>query len=374
MAFIPDGVQDLLSAECERKQKVIDTLQKRYQSYGYAQIETPTFEYYDTLSEIKNTVDKDATLKIIDKDGKILVLRPDVTTPIARMSAAHYGDSLEYLKLRYTMQVFRTNKKDRRKEMTQVGIEYLGKKTPYSDGEVITLAIEGLLDCGVSAFQIDIGQTEYVKALLENIGRKKEIQRLLANKNFIGLSQAVEKLEVDEQRKKAIKKIPYLYGSIEQVLQNAYTGSEQARQALGQLEATYEMLCLQGYQQYLSFDLGMMQDLNYYTGIIFKGYMNDYGKPVLSGGRYDDLMQQYHKETSATGFGVYVDNLLEAMETGGVAIPTGGVSDYLVIGQDVEAVLTRSKQLRDRGGSVEYLIKDPKEVGDLRKGKNVVII
>ena len=229
------------------------------------------------------------------------------------------------------------------------------------------------MNSGVTDFQIDIGQTEYIKALLEGIENHDEIKHCIANKNFISLSEVIEKLEIDNEYKQALKQIPFLYGNIDEILAGVYIKNKRAEEAIERLKYTYEMLKTQGYEKYISFDLGLTQDLDYYTGIIFKGYMKNFGKPVLSGGRYDYLTQQYKQEIKATGFGIDIDNLMEALENNEILVGSEQFTDYLVVGNNAETVLKKSKELRAKGNSVEYIIgMDTGEIHKIRNIKKVV--
>ncbi|MBQ9624841.1 MAG: ATP phosphoribosyltransferase regulatory subunit [Clostridia bacterium] len=355
MAFIPEGVKDTLCKESENKDKLIKALKELYRSYGYRKIETPTFEYYDTFFEIKNTVDKDRALKIIDSDGKILILRPDVTTPIVRTVINNFKDRKDYLKFYYNMNIFRKSDFETygKKEYTQVGIEFIGKNRSFCDSEAITLAIKSLKSCCDEAFKIDIGQTAYLKALLSGIENKQAIKETIANKNMIALGEQLENTSVEKEIKEALLKVPYLYGSMEEIEKEAIICNEGTKQAMESLKHIYEALKLQGLDSYVSFDLGMMQELNYYTGVIFRGYAYGCGKSVLSGGRYGNLFEEEDKDFSGVGFGIDIDGLLSV-----ITKKESIKSDYIVVGSDLKKVLEKSAELRNQGYTVESLLKD----------------
>ncbi|MBQ5851027.1 MAG: ATP phosphoribosyltransferase regulatory subunit [Lachnospiraceae bacterium] len=355
MAFIPEGVKDTLCKESEVKDKVIHSLKELFRSYGYRKIETPTFEYYDTFSEIKNTVDKDKTLKIIDSDGKILVLRPDVTTPIVRSVLSNFKDRKDYLKFYYNVNVFFKSDalSDGKKEMTQVGIEFIGGNRSFCDSEAIALAILSLKETCGQGFQVDIGQTAYLYALLNGIKDKEQLKKAISNKNMIALGDLLESMEIDENIKQALSKVPYLYGSMEEIEKEAIICNEGPMLAMNSLKEIYAVLKQQGLESFVSFDLGMMQELNYYTGVIFKGYVEGYGKVVLSGGRYGNLFEEGDDNFSGVGFGIDMDSLLES-----AGKKTSIKSDYIVVGSDVDKVIKKSTELRKKGYIVEGLLKD----------------
>lgn len=355
MAFIPEGVKDTLCKESENKDKVIHNFKKLYRSYGYRKIETPTFEYYDTFCEIKNTIDKDKTLKIIDGNGKILVLRPDVTTPIVRAVLSNFKDRKSYLKFYYNMNIFRKSNTEsyEKKEHTQVGIEFIGDNKAFCDCEAVTLALLSLKGCCEENFQIDIGQTAYLTALLKGVENKEKIKKVIANKNMIALGEILEDINIEEKTKRALLKVPYLYGSMEEVEKEAIICNDGTRAAMESLGGIYRVLKLQGLEKHVSFDLGMMQELNYYTGVIFRGYAYGYGKPVLSGGRYGNLLEEADDNFSGVGFGIDVDGLLASIEN-----KRSIKSDYIVVGSNINDVILKSAELRSKGYVVESLTKD----------------
>jgi len=361
--FIPEGVEDLHSTQYEIKENTIMKMKKIFKAYGYRQILTPTFEYYDLFSEKEGTIHKDEMFKIIDRDGKILVLRPDVTTPIARMVAANYKDFPGYLKFSYATNVFRVHDQQNvmKKEFTQTGIEYLGNDKPDSDAEVISLAIECLKSCGLEDFQIDLGQAGYFKGLMHKVDISPEeriqIRTLIENKNFVELDQLLKNLKLDVDFKNRISEIPYLYGRPEEVMKKArkYICNEEMERAIENLNSVYEILKTYGYEEYLIVDLGLLHHIHYYTGVIFKGYVNHYGKTILSGGRYDQLTKHYGSNMPATGFGLNIDQLLEAMKLYSIQEKVECSTDYLIIYTEStrQEGFKLGKKMRERGWIVE---------------------
>lgn len=337
--FIPTGVEDIHFNEYRRKENLVHSIQKLFKGFGYRQILTPTFEYYDLFSNIEGTVDMDQMIKMIDENGKILVLRPDVTTPIARMVAANYKIYLGNLKFSYVTNVFRMNdgKNDSKREFTQAGIEYLGNSKVEADGEVIALAIRSLLDCGVNDFKIDIGQINFFKGLLKEFNitsqEKKNIRNLVERKNFPELEKVIHNIEGEKEIKKAMLAMPYLYGAPKDVLKTAkeYIFNEQMEGALKNLSELCDVLMDYGYEDYFDVDLGLVNRLDYYTGPVFQGYILNHGKEILSGGRYDNLTQQYGYKKVATGFGLNVDELLKAMNKYEDSEEYKCYTDYLII-------------------------------------------
>ncbi|QEK11909.1 ATP phosphoribosyltransferase regulatory subunit [Crassaminicella thermophila] len=361
--FVPEGVEDTHCNMYEIKENIIMKIKKIFKSFGYRQILTPTFEYYDLFSGVEGTIHKDEMFKFIDGNGKILVLRPDITTPIARMVATNYKLCSGYLKFSYATNIFRINDEQNgeRREFTQTGIEYLGNDKPDSDAEVVSLAIKSLISCGIKDFKIDLGQAGYFKGLIKesNISKteQEKIRDLIENKNFAELQSIIDQLYTSEFIKNAIMKIPYLYGKPEKVINDAekLVCNDEMEKALENLKCVYDILKNYGYEDEISIDLGMIHHINYYTGVIFKGYINNYGKTILSGGRYDNLTKQYGHYMPATGFGLNIDNLLEVLSMYKVNEDFTCTTDYLVLydKKNRQKGLKLAEQLRERGFIVE---------------------
>ncbi|MCP8616110.1 ATP phosphoribosyltransferase regulatory subunit [Salirhabdus salicampi] len=321
---IPEGVWDLYSSDFETKENTISQIKTLFNRFGYKQVQTPIFEYYELFTETKATIEKDRMIKLIDRDGRILVLRPDVTIPIARMVANDYQDGKEQssFKLSYITNVFRvrTDKKvQQNREFTQAGVEFFGQESIDADVEVITMAIQSLQKLGFEGFTIDIGQANFFKELINGSGLSVEqfnqVRYLIEHKNFAELSRLVETLSIETNYREAILNIPSLYGKGEELFRKAeqFIMTKKMEEELNKLREVYEHLVEDGYEQFVTLDLGLINHLNYYTGTIFQGFVPEYGKPIVVGGRYDHLCKQFGYEIPATGFGIYVDDLIEAM-------------------------------------------------------------
>ena len=371
--FIPQGVEDTHSDNFEVKENVILKFKNICKGHGYRQILTPTFEYYDLFTRAEGTINKDKMFKMIDSDGKILVLRPDITTPIARMVATNYKSTPGYLKFSYATNVFRINDEQcgNKREFTQAGIEYLGDDKPDSDAEVISIAIKNFIECGIDQFQIDLGHAGFFKGLINGCGiyseGKKLLHNLIENKNGGELAQFLKNYDLSPQHKEAILELPNLFGSPESVLRRAekYVCNDDMLKAIHNLKDVYNILCQYGYGQYLSLDLGLINNINYYTGLIFKGYVSKFGKAVLSGGRYDDLSKQYGHYMPATGFGINIDELLEAMKMFKLKEEFMCYTDYLILYEEESRKkgFELASILRDKG----FIVESDKLYKDLKK-------
>lgn len=362
-SYIPEGVADTHCSEFEMKENIITSVKNTMKTYGYRQVQTPTFEYYDLFTSVEGSVQRDEMFKFIDGNGKILVLRPDVTTPIARMVAANYRNCTGYLKFSYVTNIFRINEEQSglKKEFTQAGIEYLGNEKPDADAEAVAVGIKSLLNFGFKDFQIDLGQARYFKGLINELGISKEeqnkIRSLIECKNFGELKSYLKHGKIPARLKEIIFEMPYLYGKPEEVIHQArkMACNQDMIEAIDNLRDVYIILKNYGYEQYISIDLGLIHHMDYYTGVIFKGYINNFGKPILSGGRYDNLTKQYGYYMPATGFGLNIDEIMEVLRMKNLNKEYRCYTDYLVLYPEGnrEKGMSLAEKLRDRGFIVE---------------------
>jgi len=361
--LFPEGVDDIHSDEYELKEDLVADIRTMFKSYGYRQVGTPTFEFYDLYSGIDGTIDVTEMFKIIDSDGKILVLRPDATIPVARMAAMNYRHSDGYLKLSYITNIFRHNESERgnRREFTQAGIEYMGSSKTWCDAEVIAIGIKMLLGFGLKDFHIDMGHAGFLGQLLEGSGldgQKTEILcKFIEDKNYSELSLYLGRLKIDENVKNAIIKLPRLYGKPSEVIERAEDVilNEEMRNSLEDIKAVYNMLKMQGMEKYIHFDLGFTNQFNYYTGVIYKGYVSNYGRVLLAGGRYDKLMEQFGEGKPACGFGFNVDQLIEAMNIYEINQAYDCHTDFHIVFSDANMVSAQAlaESMRRKGMIVE---------------------
>lgn len=321
--YIPEGTRDILFQECSGKIELENILRKIYIDSGFLEVISPTLEFYDVFSGENATLPQEKMYKLFDSQGRILVLRADMTTPIARIAATKLRDIAHPLKLCYTSNVYRLNESlnGKNSEFTQSGIEIIGVKSIKADAEVIITGIAALLECGLKDFKVELGQAEFFKAIMEEIDlmddEKEKLRRFIEDKNFTALSELLQDKEdkIDEKNLCILKELPKLFGDIK-VLDKAaeLTDNVKALEALESIRKVYNIIQSTGLSAYLSIDLGMVQNLNYYTGIIFRGYAHGVGGSILSGGRYDNLLSQFGEEQPATGLAIDVDSIMVALE------------------------------------------------------------
>ena len=296
-------------------------MRRRFLRCGYHEIETPMFEYYDVFSEGIGSVRQEKMIKFFDNHGRILALRPDITMPISRVVSTRMRNSKLPLRLCYISQAFGDDNSVNieQKEFTQAGIELMGESSVSADAEVIWMAIQSLLDVGLERFQIVIGQVDFFKGLMEEIGLEQEkaeqLRLYLDRKNMLDAEMLLRDEAVSGSVRRRISQIATLFGERD-VLETAKTISAypRCRAAVKNLEEVYDILSKCGFEKYLSIDLGMLKDLNYYSGIIFRGVIDDLGHSLLAGGRYDALCETFGRDLPATGFAIGIKRVLVSLE------------------------------------------------------------
>lgn len=317
----PGGVKDTYGIECARKLKVEKGVHDVMKLYGFRDIETPTFEYFDIFSKERGTVPSKEMFKFFDRGNNTLVLRPDVTPSIARCVAKYQKDEQMQIRLCYTGNTFvnTSQYKGKLQEVTQVGAELYNDETSDADAEMIAMMVECLLKSGLEEFQLEIGHAEIFRGLVEEAGfqpaETEKLRNLIVSKNFFGVEALLDKLTVSAALKEIFQKLPDLLGDLPECIAfvKERTGSERVLGALERLLKVEEMIKTYGYSDYITVDLSMLSQYSYYTGVIFRAYTYGNGEAIATGGRYDSLVSQFGKEAPAIGLAIVIDQLMLAL-------------------------------------------------------------
>lgn len=365
----PDGVRDIYNGECQQKLMLQEKLHEVLLTYGYHDIQTPTFEFFNIFSqEIGTTPSKDL-YKFFDKEGNTLVLRPDFTPSIARSVAKYYTEEDMPVKLCYMGNTF-INSSDyqgRLKETTQCGVELIGDASAAADAEILAMVVASLQASGLKDFQISVGHARFFQGLVEAAGlsedEEEELRELIANKNFLGVEEFIQNLNPEEK----LKKLFLLLGSFETSAEDLEEAKQNAASypsilsAIKELEELNEFLTIYGIDKYISFELGIISSYHYYTGIIYAGYTFGTGEPIVRGGRYDKLLNYFGKSAPSIGFAITVDQLLSALSRQKVQLKVNENS-ALVAFSDThkKEALARAAQLRHQGIRVTTILMDDK--------------
>lgn len=316
----PEGVRDIYGKEYGMKLHIQNTLHQVMKLHGFRDIETPTFEFFDIFSKERGTVASKDMYKFFDRDGNTLVLRPDITPSIARCVAKYYKEETLPIRLCYMGNTFINNSsyQGKLKEITQLGAELINDDSIEADAQIIALTIECLLKAGLKEFQVEIGEADFFRSLVNeanfNEEEEDELRVLIENKNLFGVEDMVLNKSISGDLKEVFLTLPNLFGTLDTLtLAKSLTKNERALQAIQRLERIYSILTLYGFEKYVTFDLGMLNRYNYYTGIIFNVYTYGTGDIVAGGGRYDNLVAQFGKPAPAIGLGIAVDQLILAL-------------------------------------------------------------
>jgi ATP phosphoribosyltransferase regulatory subunit len=324
----PEGTNDLLFEECVARRYVEKTLSQVFSSRGFNEVVTPGFEFYDVFTSSLSAIPQEVMYKMTDKQGRLIVMRPDSTMPIARLTATRLQNLPKPIRLFYTQPIYRNNPglTGRRDETVQTGIELLGASGIRADLEVIVTAIEALSKC-VPNFRLEIGHAGFFRALAEQLpitdDLREDIRKTIESKDYAALNSILDGLE-DSKQVQAIRRLPRLFGG-EEVFSEAapLCSDEKSRQTIEYLHELYSALTQNGLGNRIIVDLGLVQRNDYYSNIVFSAYVEECGDAVLLGGRYDQLLGCFDLPMPAIGFAINVDAIskivLEGKKIGKIA-------------------------------------------------------
>ncbi len=361
----PEGVRDVYGKECARKLTIENKINNIFNLYGFHNVQTPTFEFFDIFNKERGSVPSKNLYKFFDREGNTLVLRPDLTPSIARIAAKNYMDVNVPVKLCYNANTYINNSElqGKLKEITQLGCELIGDDSVEADAEMVALVVNSLKSAGFDKFLVEIGQVDFYKGLLEECGFEDDVEEELRvrieNKNFFGVEELLDSKDIPSNVKDTFLKLPSLFGSSD-VLDKAkeLATNEKSLKAIEKLEEVYSILVDYGVADYISFDLGMLSNFNYYTGIIFKAYTYGTGDAIVAGGRYDKLLSQFGKDSAAIGFAVYMDQLLMAMSSQKMEGDTDYAYEVLIYDTELrKTALQLATGLREKGIKTELIPK-----------------
>lgn len=312
----PDGVRDIYNGECEDRLIIESCIHNVFRSYGYQDIKTPSFEFFDVFNKDRGSVAANNMYKFFDRDNNTMVMRPDITPGIARCAAKYYENEASPLRLCYLGNTFINSSKyqGRLKENTQAGCELIGDSSDRADAEMIALLIESILSTGLKEFQVEVGHVGFFDGIAAEAGLSDEavsaMKEIIRNKNLFSIETLLDKENVADEYKDVFFRLPQMFGDAS-ILDDAagMTANLTALNAINHLKRVYELLTVYGFEKYVTFDLGVLSELDYYTGVIFKAYTYEVGEPIANGGRYDSLIGQFGSDKASIGFGITVDFL-----------------------------------------------------------------
>ncbi|MCH4313753.1 ATP phosphoribosyltransferase regulatory subunit [Clostridioides difficile] len=297
----------------KKRYKLKREIDKLFLDEEYFQIEPQLFEEYDEFTTINNKIPEESMVKVVN--GKVMVLRADITTSIIKSLVPRWEDGLK-LKLFYNSSIYKNKNTVGIKEIRQIGCEHLGEASVEADREVVKLALK-ILEKYNNNFILEVGSSKYIHGLLEELNLNKncenQIKNLLYTKNTHELKVYIEELKIKREVKELLSNILSLQGNLYNVIEksNKFYCNNKMKQALEELKQVNNLIEECNFLDKARFDLSMITMLDYYEGIMFRGYYPNSYKEILSGGRYDSLTKEYGKEIPAIGFTLSVDELMK---------------------------------------------------------------
>ncbi len=312
----PEGTKDYLALESRAIRCAEKRLSALYKSKGYEKVMTPTIEFFDVFNRESSGYSPENLYSLTDSYGRLLVLRPDSTLPIARLASTRLQNAVLPLRIYYNQSVFlrQKNLTGRSDESTQSGIELMGVGGIRADLEVIATAVEAIESCTSADFKLEIGHAGFFKDLCSNLNVDEEtvgsIYDCVESRNFVSLNKILDKIG-ENSVTECIRNLPRFFGGLDIIEKAKQIGI--GHESLEYLKELYIQLEKMGLSEKIIIDLSLVNRTNYYTGIIFKGYLDGSGISVVSGGRYDSLAGEFGKDMPSTGFGIETGALATVM-------------------------------------------------------------
>ena len=348
-------MRDVLPPETQRLRAVEDLLRARFAAYGYGEVRTPWLEFADTL-EAAGDDTLSAGYRLHDEQGHELMVRTDMTVPVARMAADRCDDDPLPLRFSYVAPSIRPWAPQRGQdgEFQQAGAELLGLDSAETDAECVALLCDALAGLGLREYTVTLGSAAYQAALIGSLGLpeddRKTFTEALGDRDYPLVESVAGNAQVDDEALKAVWRILELSGGEETLGQARKLARTRVMQdAVARLARVRDLVEEVGFGGHLAFDFGLMQDLDYYSGLIVEAYAPGVGLPLASGGRYDGLLARFDWDIPGVGFAVAVDRAADAMDEAGVELAKAPAAIPFVGGLDAPA---RAAELRRAGVAV----------------------
>ena len=320
-AVLPCGVRDLFLENAAKLSRLMAIWRQLFESWAYTEIIPPTYEHYEVLMAGSDADFERRIFRVLDREGNILALRPDITTQVARIVGTKLRDLPLPLRFYYLANVFRFEEPQagRQREFYQAGLELIGAPGPDADAEMVAVLIEALQRVGLRGFQINLGQMAFFRAIVAELelspAQVEALKGAIDRKDEASLRQSLMEWEIDDGHAAALSELPHLCGG-EEALERAASLAPNAgaRWAIENLSQVYDLLLAWGLVEHLVIDLGEARGMDYYTGITIEGFSPGLGFSIGNGGRYDELIGRYGRPLPAVGFGLGVERVLLALE------------------------------------------------------------
>ena len=351
----PRGFRDVLPAEAAEREVVARRIAETFSAWGYGLVETPIVEDFASLEAAAGALDGVA-FRLIDSDGRLLALRPDMTVPIARLAASRIADAPGPYRFRYAAEVFREHEslRGQARQFSQVGIELVGVAGPAADAEMVALLVESLTAAGVGEFTVAIGTVAVLHALVAaaeaDAAWAEAVLEAAHNRNLVGLDRLARE-SGSPTVEAALSAVPRIRGGREAIARcrEATTGLG-CEDALDQLATTWDLLEAAGVSASVVVDFSVMRSFHYYTGVVVEAFAPGLGLPLGGGGRYDRVLAAYDAPMPAAGFALGLERVMIALVEQGVEVEVDALD--AVIGGDPAQALARARELRASGKRV----------------------
>ena len=366
----PPGTRDVLPPESTRLLDVQARIRDRFRLFGFGEVLTPALEYSEVIEEHGL---RDVSYKLFDQDNQMLLLRPEMTTPIARLISQRLAGGPPPHKLSYVLPAYRRASVGRGQsaELYQAGVEVVGSASPREDASTVALLVDVLQSLGLSAptdFAVVLGQSAFYAGYLKQSAPEAAaaVTAALAAKDLVAVDAIAEELPADVAS--GVRSIPRIVGPAteDSTLQEAerFAVGEEPEGALENLREILRHLEAHGALGAVILDLGLSGRHDYYTGAVYEAYASGLGFTVANGGRYDNLLRRFGKELPATGFAIYLERLLSVL-------PEEGQRPLLVlVGGDVGGI-EAAAALRKRGVPVLHLPEEAPPEAALEYARSV---
>jgi ATP phosphoribosyltransferase regulatory subunit len=306
---IPSGTRDVLPDETREVHVITEALRGVFERHGYGEVSTPALEYEEVLARADMAEARPA-YRVFDESGAVLVLRSDMTVPIARVVATRYPTVDPPLRFCYVAHCYRGVRPQRGqpRELLQAGIELIGAPAPQGTAEALTVLCDALDAVGLKGYRVGVGDASLYPALMASLQVPEQdragLLQTLARRDFVELESRLAAAGVSDGAAELLLGLPQRRGGPE-VLADA---PEAAAQAVSGMRQVHGLLAPEVAERVI-FDFGLLRSIGYYTGAVFEVYDPALGAPLGGGGRYDELLGRYGRSLPAVGFALGIDRL-----------------------------------------------------------------
>ncbi|HEY5276319.1 MAG TPA: ATP phosphoribosyltransferase regulatory subunit [Coriobacteriia bacterium] len=354
----PRGFRDVLFEEAAERRVVTAAVSDVFMRYAYRFVETPAVEEYATLEAAVGATVSGAAFRLVDLDGSLLALRPEMTLPIARLAAARLGGSSGPQRLCYAADVYREHASLRgeSRQFAQLGVELLAVSGPASDAEVVCVLVDALRATGLTEFTVGVGTVAVLRALIGAAASTPEwaasLMAAAHARNLVAFDALTAAQGVPSAVGSALRTVVRIAGGREAIAAcREAAGAVGCAGALDALESAWDLLEAAGAADRVRVDFGILRSFDYYTGLIVEAYAPGLGLPLGGGGRYDDLLAAFGTPMPAAGFALSLERVMIALAAQGVEVPVRGID--ALVGGDPAACARVCSRLRAGGWRVQ---------------------